>query len=289
MSWVLAAVAAAFFAGVTSILAKVGVRTTDSDVATAIRTAVVLVFAWAMVGVVGSAGQIADISAFSLTFLVLSGLATGISWIFFFKALATGPVNAVVPIDKSSAALATLAAIPLFGETSHLGVKLVATAVILAGTMLMIDRKEDSAAPHSRAWLLYAVIAAVAAAATSLLAKVGIQDIESNLATAIRTTVVLLFAWAIVFARGKAPEVARVSAREGLFLVLSGLATGASWLFFYYAIQQGQVAVVVQIDKLSILVTVAFAAAVFGEKLSRRAGLSLAMLTAGTIAMTVWR
>ena len=268
MSWVMAAVASAFFAGITSILVKCGLSETDSDVATALRTLVVLVFAWAMVAVVGSGHTIAQITPQSWLFLALSGLATGGSWICYFKVV--------------------LLAIVLFGETSHLEVKLVGTAVIAVGTFMMIEKKQGASGEQSRAWLVYALLAAVFAALTSVLAKVGIEGVESNLATAIRTCFVLVMAWVIVAGKGKLSQVRHVDVRELDFLVASGVATGVSWLFFYYAISAGQVSVVVQIDKLSILVSIAFAWIVFGERLTPKSGTGLALIVAGTLAMSIW-
>ena len=277
MSWVMAAVASAFFAGITSILAKCGLSETDSDVVTALRTLVVLVFAWAMVAVVGSGHTIAQITPQSWLFLALSGLATGGSWISYFKALSLGNVNKVVSVDKSSTVMAVLLAIVLFGETSHLEVKLVGTAVIAVGTFMMIEKKQGASGGQSRVWLAYA-----------LLAKVGIEGVESNLATAIRTCFVLVMAWVIVAGKGKLSQVRHVDVRESGFLVASGIATGASWLFFYYAISAGQVSVVVQIDKLSILVSIAFAWIVFGERLTPKSGTGLALIVAGALAMSIW-
>ncbi len=288
VSWILAAAASAFFAGITSILAKCGLSKTDSDVATALRTLVVLVFAWAMVAVVGSGGTIAQITPWSWLFLALSGLATGGSWICYFKALSLGDVNKVVPIDKSSTIMAVLLAIVLFGETSHLAVKLVGTAVIAVGTFMMIERKRGSSDGQNHVWLAYALLAAVFAALTSVLAKVGIDGVESNLATAIRTCFVLVMAWAIVVGKGKLSQVRHVDARELGFLAASGIATGASWLFFYYAISAGQVSVVVQIDKLSILISIAFAWIVLKERLTPKSGAGLALIVAGTLAMGIW-
>lgn len=295
MSWVGAALLAALFAGITSILAKCGVRETDSDIATGIRTAVVLIFAWIVVFVTGAQGGITHIAPLSWAFLVASGLATGASWLCYFKALSLGDVNKVVPVDKSSAILAALFAIVLLGETSNLAVKLVSIALIGVGTYLMIERKagQDSGdAQHGSAgghgWLWYAIGAAVFAALTSILAKVGIEGVDSNLATAIRTCVVLAMAWGIAAARGKLRAVRDVRPGEALFLVASGIATGASWLFFYYAIQTGQVSIVVQIDKLSIVVSIAFAWLFLHERLSWRAGLGLALIVCGTAAMTAW-
>ena len=291
MSWVVAALASAFFAGITSILAKCGIRQTDSDIATAIRTCVVLVFAWVMAGVSGSIGTIGSIAAKSWLFLVLSGLATGASWICYFKALSIGDVNRVVPVDKMSTVLAALIAIVLFGETSNLAVKLIGTTVITLGTFLMIEKRQSAGVDQKRdrTWLVYAIGAAVFAALTSILAKVGIEGVEPNLATAIRTCMVLAMAWAIVAAKGKLGQVARVDRHELAFLAASGIATGASWLLYYYAIAAGQVSVVVQIDKLSIVVSVLFAHLAFNEKLSRRSAVGLFLIVLGTAALAIWK
>ena len=293
MDWILAAASSALFAGVTSILAKMGIEHTDSDVATAVRTTVVLAFSWLMAAIsVGDVpAAVAAIAPRSYFFLGLSGLATGVSWICYFAALAAGDVNKVVPIDKSSTALSVLLAIVLFGETSHLAVKLAATAVILAGTFLMIERKEAQGTDTpegGRRWLVLAVLSAVFAALTSVLAKIGIEHVDSSLATAVRTCFVLIMAWVIVAARGKLGLMRGVDRRELGFICGSGVATGASWLFYYYAVQVGQVSVVVQIDKLSILVSIAFARLVLGECLGRRAAAGLALIVAATLAMTVW-
>lgn len=291
MSWVVAAFASAFFAGITSILAKCGIKHTDSDIATAIRTCMVLIFAWAMAGVSGSVGTIGSIAPKSWLFLVLSGLATGASWICYFKALSIGNVNKVVPVDKMSTVLAVLIAIVLFGETGNLAVKLVGTAVITLGTFLMIEKKQSVGAgqKQDRAWLAYALGAAVFAALTSVLAKIGIEGVESNLATAIRTCMVLVMAWAIVAVKGKLEQVARIDPRELAFLAASGIATGASWLLYYYAIAAGQVSVVVQIDKLSIVVSVLFARLAFNEKLSHRSAIGLFLIVLGTAALAIWK
>lgn len=291
--WIAAAAASALFAGLTSILAKCGIRSTDSDVATAVRTLVVLVFSWAMaiITVPDVLGALASISMRSYVFLALSGLATGGSWICYFRALSAGDVNKVVPIDKSSAAISTLLAIVLFGETSHLAVKLVATAAILIGTLMMVERREsseDSERAGGRAWLVPAVLSALFAALTSILAKVGIEGVDSNLATALRTCVVLVMAWLIVAGRGKLALVQQAHGRELAFLCASGLATGASWLFYYYAVQTGQVSVVVQLDKLSILVSIAFSYLAFGEQLSRRSAVGLAIIVLATAVMAAW-
>lgn len=286
--WLTAAVFSAVFAALTAILAKCGIRKTDSDVATAIRTAVVLVFAWIMVFVTGSAGTITQISPKSLVFLVLSGIATGASWICYFKALSLGDVNKVVPIDKSSTVLTVLLAIIGFGETEHLAVKLIGTALLGVGTLLMVEKKQTENSASGKGYLLYAVGSAVFAAATSILAKVGISGVESNLATAIRTAVVLVMAWLTVIIKGKLPQIKTLDKKELGFIALSGLATGGSWLCYYYAIQNGVVSVVVPIDKMSLLPTVIFSYFVFKEKLSKKAALGLALMLAGTLAMAIF-
>jgi transporter family protein len=286
--WLTAAVFSAVFAALTAILAKCGIRKTDSDVATAIRTAVVLVFAWIMVFVTGSAGTITQISPKSLVFLVLSGIATGASWICYFKALSLGDVNKVVPLDKSSTVLTVLLAIICFGETEHLAVKLIGTALLGVGTLLMVEKKQTENSASGKGYLLYAVGSAVFAAATSILAKVGISGVESNLATAIRTAVVLVMAWLIVIIKGKLPQLKTLDKKELGFIALSGLATGGSWLCYYYAIQNGVVSVVVPIDKMSLLPTVIFSYFVFKEKLSKKAALGLALMLAGTLAMAIF-
>ena len=289
MLWIIAAIFSAIFAGLTSILAKCGIKKTDSDLATALRTVVVLLFSWVMVLVVGSQDTLTAIQPRSLLFLVLSGLATGASWLCYFRALSVGDINKVVPIDKSSTVLTVLLAIICFGETSNLAVKLIATAILAVGILLMVEKKKAAHAATGRAWMLYAVAAAVFAALTSILAKVGITGVESNLGTAIRTGVVLVMAWGIVLARGKLGGLRTLDRRELLFIALSGIATGASWLCYYYAIGGGLVSIVVPIDKLSILVTVGFSYLVFREKLSRKAFLGLCLMVAGTLLMVFFK
>ena len=275
-------------AGLTAILAKCGIRKTSSDVATALRTIVVLLFSLIMVLIVGSQGTITDIQPKSWIFLILSGLATGASWLCYFKALSVGDVNKVAPIDKSSTILSVLLAIILFGEINNLAVKLIGTALIGVGTYLMIEKKITDKETKSKKWIIYAVLSAVFAALTSILAKIGISGVESNLGTAIRTVVVLVMAWIIVFAKGEQKQLKGLDKKELLFIGLSGLATGTSWLCYYYAIQNGIVNVVVPIDKMSILVTVLFSFFVFKEQLSRKALLGLGMMILGTVAMTIW-
>ena len=289
MIWISAAILSAVFAGLTSILAKCGIKKTDSDLATAIRTIVVLIFSWIMVLVVGSQHTITEIEPKAFIFLILSGLATGASWICYFKALSVGDINKVVPIDKSSTVLTVLLAIICFGERSNLVMKFIATAILAVGIFLMVEKKQREEKQESKTWMLYAVLAAVFAALTSILAKMGISGVESNLGTAIRTGVVLIMAWVIVFARGKQAQLKNIDKKELLFIGLSGIATGVSWLCYYYAIQNGEVSVVVPIDKLSIIVTVIFSYFVFKEKLSKKAFAGLCLMVAGTLLMVFFK
>ncbi len=290
--WLVFAFGSALFAGVTAILAKVGVRHTPSNLATAIRTCVVLLFAWLVVFVVGSQSTIGSLSGPTLFFLGVSGLATGASWLCYFRALQLADVNQVVPIDKSSIVLTVAFAILLLGETDHLAARLSGIAVIAVGTYLMIERRPEAGREgpgHARpgAWLAYAVASAVFAALTSILGKVGIAGVESNLGTALRTVVVLVMAWIVVLVSGEARRIGETRPRELAFIVASGVATGASWLCYYRALQEGPASVVVPIDKLSIVVTVAFATLVLHERLSRRALLGLVLIVAGTLVMLV--
>ena len=283
--WLLYAVGSALFAGLTSILAKCGIRKTDSTVATAIRTIIVLIFAWVMVFVVGSQGTIASIPARSLAFLGLSGLATGVSWLCYFYALQRGPIDKVVPIDKSSTVMTILLAALLLGESVTL-TRGIGVVLIAVGTFLMIEKKGGVQKEES-GWMLAEFGSAIFAALTSILGKVGITGVESNLGTALRTGVVLIMAWVMVFVQGKQGQVKAVPKNELGFICLSGLATGASWLCYYKALQLGPASLVAPIDKLSILVTVLFSYIVFHERLSRKALTGLAMLVAGTLVMLV--
>ena len=286
--WLTAAVFSAFFAGVTSILAKCGIKKTDSDLATAIRTGVVLVFALAVSAAAGSLTAVTSLGGRNLVFLILSGLATGASWICYFKALSLGDVNKVVPIDKSSTVISILLAIIIFNETDNLAVKLTGSAMLGVGAILMVEKKTDNGETKSRAWLIYAVGSAVFAALTSVLGKIGISGVESNLGTAVRTAVVLIMSWLIVFAKGKQKGLKTLDKKELGFISLSGVATGASWLCYYYAIQHGKLSVVIPIDKMSILITVGFAYIVFKEKLSKKATVGLILMAAGTLAMAIF-
>lgn len=286
--WILLAFGSAFFAGITAILAKCGIRKTDSTVATAIRTIVVLAFSWLMVFAVGSGAQIASIDGKTWLFLILSGLATGASWLCYFRALQLGNINKVVPVDKSSVILTMLLAFILLQERISLfgGIGVVLIAV---GTFLMIEKKDVQQGKENqkKRWLLYAVGSAVFASLTSILGKIGISGVESNLGTAIRTAVVLVMAWGMVLVTGKTHAVREIPKSELGFICLSGVATGASWLCYYRALQSGPASVVVPIDKLSILVTVAFSFFVFHERLSKKSGLGLILIVAGTLAMLI--
>ena len=285
--WMVMAVLSAVFAAATSILAKCGIRHTDSDVATAIRTGYVLIFAWLMVLIKGSYTSIGAIDGKSLLFIVLSGLATGASWICFYKGLALGDVNKVVAIDKSSTIITILLAIVLFNETNHLQIKLISTFLISVGIFLMIEKKSNERTVESNKWLIYGFLSAIFASLTSILAKIGIANVDSTLATAIRTVVVLLMAWLIVFLKKKSNLVKNIDRKEMLFLVLSAIATLMSWLCYYYAISNGIVSIVVPIDKLSIVGVVVFSYIFFREKLSKKALFGLISLIIGTLLMTI--
>lgn len=285
--WIVFAFGSALFAGLTSILAKCGIKKTDSTVATAIRTIVVLLFSWLMVFIVCSEGEIGSITPRTLIFLVLSGLATGASWLCYFKALQLGDINKVVPIDKSSTVLTILLAAILLGEgiTLYSGIGI---ALIAVGTFLMIEKKDvKNDVPKNKRWIFYALGSAVFASLTAILGKIGISDVESNLGTAIRTGVVLVMSWIMVFVTGKQNKIKGISKKELGFICLSGLATGGSWLCYYKALHDGPASVVVPIDKLSILVTILFSYIVFREKLSKKTAFGLVLTVGGTLLMLV--
>ncbi|MED5019144.1 EamA family transporter [Paenibacillus chibensis] len=286
--WIAYAFGSALFAGITSILAKIGIRNVDSNLATALRTWVVLIFSWLMVFIVGSQNTMTDISGRSLLFLVLSGLTTGASWICYFRALQLGHVNKVVPVDKSSNVLTMILAFIFLGERMT-WIMVIGMVVIAVGTYMMIQKSktEKAAAAEHKSWLLYACLSALFAALTSILGKIGIENVESNLGTAIRTIVVLIMAWLIVFMQKKQREMKRIDRKSWLYIALSGLATGLSWLCFYKALQDGPASVVVPIDKLSVLITVLFAFLFLKEKLSVKSTVGLLLLTAGTLALLV--
>lgn len=302
--WMLYAVGSSFFAGITAILAKCGIKKTDSNVATAIRTVIVLLFSWLMVLITGTGGEIRQIDGRTFLFLVLSGLSTGASWLCYFHALQKGDINKVVPIDKSSTVLTILLAL-IFLREGISGVKILSILLIGGGTLLMIDKKDTKvdrdflvAKPNghsgiplrekeSGGWLVYAVLSAVFASLTAILGKIGIAGIDSNLGTAIRTTVVLVMAWIMVFLTGKQKEIRKTEKKELAFICLSGLATGASWLCYYRALKEGLASVVVPIDKLSMLVTIAFSWIVFHEKLTGKAAVGVSLITIGTVLLAI--
>ncbi len=284
--WIAFAFGSALFAGITSILAKIGIKNTDSTAATAIRTIVILFFSWLMVFITGSFSGIGSISSKTLIFLILSGLATGGSWLCYFKALRIGDVNKVTPVDKSSTVLTMLLAFIILGEEISI-LKAVCMVLIGAGTYLMIVKKETDKEVKGKGWLFYAVLSAVFASLTSILGKIGISGVDSNLGTAIRTIVVLIMAWVMVFVTKKQGELKKIDRKSMVFICLSGLTTGLSWLCYYKALQDGQASVVVPIDKLSILVTVAFSYIVLKEKLTKKSAVGLAMITAGTLMLVI--
>ena len=286
--WLLYAAGAAFFSGITAILAKCGIRKTDTTVATAVRTVVVLLFSWEIVWIVGSGSKISEITGKTFMFLILSGAATGASWLCYFRALQIGDINKVVAIDKSSTVLTIILALIFLGEGVSIP-KAVAAAVIAVGIFLMIEQKEvkDDKKDIKTGWMLYAAGSAFFASLTAIFGKIGISEVESNLGTAIRTAVVLVLAWGMVFVTGKQQEIKRIDRKELFFICLSGIATGVSWLCYYRALQEGPASVVAPVDKLSVLVTVVFSYLVFGEKLKRKELTGLILLTAGTVALAI--
>lgn len=286
--WIIYAIVSSFFAGITSILAKCGIKKADSNVATAIRTVIVLVFSWFMVLMTGTWDGIMQIDGRTLLFLILSGLATGASWLCYFRALQNGNINKVVPIDKSSTILSILLALIFLHEGVTLA-KIVSVVLIGSGTMMMITKKdiETDSERKSGGWLIYAVLSDVFASLTSVLGKIGIEGINSNLGTAIRTTVVLFMAWGMVFVTGKQKEIRKIEKKELCFISLSGLATGASWICYYRALQEGPASVVVPIDKLSMLVTIAFSWIVFHEKMTKKGAVGALLITAGTVMLAM--
>ena len=284
--WVIFAFLSAFFAGITSILAKCGIRKTDSNVATFIRTIIVLLFSLLMVMIVGSFPTLKNLSAKTILFLVLSGLSTGASWLCYFRALQKGNINKVVPIDKSSTVLTIVLATIFLGESITL-YKTLGIIAIGVGTLMMIEKKDTENKTEEKGWLFYAILSAVFASLTSILGKVGIEGVESNLGTSIRTVVVIVMSFVMVSVTGKVKDIKRIDKKELAFILLSGLSTGASWLFYYRALQDGEASIVVPIDKLSILVTIAFSYFVFKEKLGKKALIGLILIVVGTLVLLI--
>lgn len=284
--WILYAFGSAFFAGITAILAKIGIKNTDSNLATAIRTIVILAFSWLMVFIVGSIDTINELSQKTIIFLILSGLATGLSWLCYFRALQLGNVNKVTPIDKSSTILTMVLAIIFLGEKITI-LKIISIILIGVGTYLMIEKKEDKKQAKNNKWLLYALGSAVFASLTSILGKIGIEGVESNLGTAIRTIVVLLMAWVVVFVTKKQSEIKNIDKNSWKFLILSGLTTGLSWLCYYKALQTGEASIVVPIDKLSITITIALSYFILKEKLNKKSMIGLIGIVIGTMLLLI--
>ena len=290
--WILFAFGAALFAGATAILAKIGIKNVDSNLATAIRTIIILVFSWMMVFIVGSFNEISDISSKTLIFLILSGLATGASWLCYFKALQLGDVNKVAPIDKSSTVLTMILAFIILGESISV-TKVIGMIGIALGTYMMIMKKKDNKIEEGNTininskWIFYALLSAVFASLTSILGKIGIEGIESNLGTAIRTIVVLIMAWVVVFVTKKQGDIKNIDKKSWIFICLSGITTGLSWLCYYRALQDGEASIVVPIDKLSILVTVIFSYIFLKEKLNKKSFIGLIIMVAGTLILLI--
>ena len=284
--WVLFAFLSAFFAGMTSILAKCGIKKTDSNVATFIRTLVVLPLSLLMALIVNPNFSLGAVSSKTLVFLVLSGLSTGASWLCYFRALSKGDINKVVPIDKSSTVLTIILAVVFLGERVTV-YKTLGVVFIAIGTLLMIEKKDTEKKSEGEGWLIYALLSAFFASLTTILGKIGIEGVESNLGTAIRTAVVIVMSFIMVAFTGKTGEIKKIDKKELGFILLSGLSTGASWLCYYKVLQDGEAGIVVPIDKLSILVTIAFSYIVFKERLSKKAMLGLVMIVFGTLVLLV--
>ncbi len=284
--WIVYAFGSAFFAGITAILAKMGIQKTDSNLATALRTIVVFFFAWLMALLAGSINQISSIAPTTLLFLILSGLATGASWLFYFKALQIGNINQVVAVDKTSIVLTIILSFIFFQETVTI-YKLTGMIMIVAGTYLMLEKRENTNTTYKNSWFIYAVLSVIFASLTTILGKIGISEIESNLGTAIRTSIVLLMAWLIVLVERKQLTISDIPKKEFFFIALSGIATGSSWLCFYRALQIGPASLITPIDKLSIVVTVIFSYFVFGEKISKKAFSGLVFIVVGTLVMLI--
>ena len=284
--WILYAFGSAFFAGITAILAKIGIKNTDSNLATAIRTIIILIFSWLMVFIVGSFNTITSLSSKTIIFLIFSGLATGLSWLCYFKALQLGNVNKVTPVDKSSTILTMILAL-IFLEEKITILKIIAIVLIGIGTYFMIEKKEDNKQVKDNKWLIFALGSAIFASLTSILGKIGIEGVESNLGTAIRTIVVFIMAWIVVFITKKQGEIKNIDKTSWKFLIFSGLTTGLSWLCYYKALQQGEASIVVPIDKLSIVITIGFAYFILKEKLTKKSLIGLILIVAGTLILLV--
>ncbi len=284
--WMVYASASALFAGITAILSKCGIKNTDSTVATAIRTVVVLVFSWLLAFISSPPSSIGTIAGRTWLFLILSGLSTGASWLCYFHALQKGDINKVVPIDKSSTVLTMVLAI-IFLDEMLTPAKIAAILLIGAGTLMMVEKKKGASAKAKGPWMLYALLSAVFASITSILGKIGIEGIDSNLGTAIRTSVVLVMAWVMVLVSGKEDRVKEIGKNELFFIILSGFVTGASWLCYYKALQDGPASVVVPIDKLSILATIIFSRIVFKERLTKKSAVGLVMIVIGTLLLAI--
>lgn len=284
--WILFAIGSAFFAGITAILAKIGVKNVNSNVATAIRTVVILIFSWIMVLITNSYQEIAFVDGETLIFLILSGIATGLSWLCYYRALQIGDVNKVVAIDKSSIVLTIILAFIILDEKITF-IKFISIIIIVIGTYLMIDKKNEAEYKKNRRWLMFALLSAIFASLTSILAKIGINNINSNLGTAIRTIIVLIMAWIVVFVTKSNKEIKKIDKRSLKFIILSGITTGLSWLCYYRALQDGYASVVVPLDKFSIVFTVVFSYIFLKEKLNKKAFLGFLLIILGTLCLII--
>lgn len=284
--WLILACLSALFAGITSILAKLGLKNVNSSLATALRTIIVLIFSWLMVLIAGSQEQLHCININVLVTLIFSGIATGLSWLCYFKALQLGDVNKVTPIDKSSTILTMILAFIFFNEELTV-IKIIAMILIFVGTLLMIEKKETDNKVTNNQWLIYALASALFASLTTIIAKIGMNNIDSNLGTFIRTAVVLIMAWLMVFYKRSYTTIKDITKRNWVYLFLSGIATGLSWICYYKALQLGDASIVVPIDKLSIVVTIVFSYLVLKESLSKKAVLGLVLNVVATMMLLI--
>lgn len=288
---IILALLAALFASFTAILAKIGIEKVDSNLATAVRTVVVVIMAYLMVAITGQTDSIFNISMKSYIFLILSGLTTGMSWLCFFKAIQIGDVSKVVPIDKASVVLTILLSFIILGEPATAFV--VSGGIIISiGTFVLIgkekknDRKKKKGF-NTKSYIFLAVLSAVFAALTNILAKIGIEDVDSNVATFIRTVVIILFAWGIVFFQGTFKELKNISKKSYLFLLLSGAATGLSWLCYFAALALGKVSIVNPIDKFSVVLTMVLSFIILKEKPTKNTIAGAILITIGTALLII--
>lgn len=281
--WIINAFLSAIFAGMTSILSKMGLEDISSHYVTALRTSVVLVFTWVMYYVTGSSMQ--GINSYNFMFIVLSGFATGASWLCYYRALSLADVSQVVPIDKLSTFLTMIFAFVIFHEEVT-WVKVVCIFMMFIGTYLMQKRPQKEL-NHDKRWLIYAFLSAIFASLTAILAKIGIENVDSQTVTALRTIVVVIMAWIVVFVTKSYSPIALLNKKQLKAIFFSALATGLSWLCYFAALKEGPASIVVPIDKLSIVISILFAYFVLNEKQSIKTILGLICIVISTLLLLI--